>query len=79
MARLFTGPEKAAILLMSLGEENAIPILENMDEREIQMIGNYIYGLGDDLVNAFVKLKMQEWDSYSKHLSSWERKNTLDC
>lgn len=47
MARQFTGPEKAAILLMSLGEENAIPILENMDEREIQMIGNYISSLGD--------------------------------
>jgi glutamine synthetase len=36
-------------------------------------------GLGDDLVDAFVKLKMQEWDSYTKHLSSWERNNTLDC
>jgi len=47
MARQFTGPEKAAILLMSLGEENAVPILENMDEREIQMIGNYISSLGD--------------------------------
>jgi flagellar motor switch protein FliG len=47
MARQFTGPEKAAILLMSLGEESAIPILENMDEREIQMIGNYISSLGD--------------------------------
>jgi flagellar motor switch protein FliG len=47
MAKLFTGPEKAAILLMSLGEESAIPILENMDEREIQMIGNYISSLGD--------------------------------
>jgi len=36
-------------------------------------------GLGDDLINAFVKLKLQEWDSYGNHLSSWERNNTLDC
>ncbi len=36
-------------------------------------------GLGDDLVNAFVKLKLEEWDSYSKDLSKWERDNTLDC
>ncbi|MCP4984324.1 MAG: type III glutamate--ammonia ligase [Gammaproteobacteria bacterium] len=36
-------------------------------------------GLGDDLIDAFIKLKLQEWDSYSKHLSSWERINTLNC
>lgn len=47
MAKKFTGAEKAAILLMSLGEENAIPVLENMDEREIQMLGNYMSSLGE--------------------------------
>ena len=36
-------------------------------------------GFGDELVNAYVKLKMQAWDSYATHLSSWERENTLDC
>jgi glutamine synthetase len=36
-------------------------------------------GLGDELIDAFVKLKLEEWNSYSKHLSSWERANTLDC
>lgn len=36
-------------------------------------------GLGDELVDAYVKLKMQAWDSYATHLSSWERENTLDC
>jgi len=36
-------------------------------------------GLGDELIDAFVKLKLEEWNSYSKHLSSWERSNTLDC
>ena len=36
-------------------------------------------GLGAELVDAYVKLKMQAWDSYTTHLSSWERENTLDC
>ena len=36
-------------------------------------------GLGDELVDAFVKLKMQEWSAYCAHLSDWERDNTLDC
>ena len=29
--------------------------------------------------SAFVKLKLQEWDSYASSLSQWERDNTLDC
>jgi len=36
-------------------------------------------GLGDELVDAYVKLKMHAWDSYATHLSDWERANTLDC
>ncbi len=47
MAKNYTGPEKAAILLMSLGEEHAAAVLANMDEREIQAIGNYMSSLGD--------------------------------
>jgi len=45
--RKYTGPEKAAILLMTLGEETAAQVLANMDEREIQNIGNYMSALGD--------------------------------
>lgn len=36
-------------------------------------------GLGDELVDAFVKLKMQDWQAYSAYLSDWERSTTLDC
>ena len=36
-------------------------------------------GLGDDLIDAYVKLRMQDWHSYTAHLSEWERANTLDC
>lgn len=35
--------------------------------------------MGDELVDAYVKLKMQEWQSYMHHLSQWERNKTLDC
>jgi glutamine synthetase type III len=36
-------------------------------------------GLGDDFVNSYAKLKHQEWQSYTRHLTDWERENTLDC
>ena len=47
MAIKIPGPEKAAILLMSIGEENAVNVMANMDEREIQTVGNYMSALGD--------------------------------
>ena len=45
--RKYTGPEKAAIFLMSLGEEGASKILAEMQEREIQSIGNYMSAMGE--------------------------------
>jgi glutamine synthetase len=35
--------------------------------------------LGDELIDAYVKLKKNNWDDYTYHLSQWERDNTLDC
>lgn len=34
--------------------------------------------MGADFSAAYVKLKMQEWQSYCSHLTAWERENTLD-
>ena len=34
--------------------------------------------LGAEFSSAYVKLKMQEWDAYSRHLSDWERETSLD-
>ncbi len=45
--RKYTGPEKAAIFLISLGEEGASKILAEMQEREIQSIGNYMSAMGE--------------------------------
>jgi glutamate---methylamine ligase len=35
--------------------------------------------LGDEAVAAFTKLKHSEWSDYCRHLTDWERRNTLDC
>ena len=35
--------------------------------------------LGQATVDAFIKLKMRDWNDYAAHLSQWERDNTLDC
>jgi glutamine synthetase len=35
--------------------------------------------LGDAVVAAYLKLKHEEWNAYSRHLTEWERQSTLDC
>ena len=35
--------------------------------------------LGDEFVSAYTKIKTDEWNDYSGHLTDWERANTLDC
>jgi glutamine synthetase len=35
--------------------------------------------LGAEFVDAYVKLKMVEWNDYARTLTDWERKQTLDC
>ena len=32
-----------------------------------------------ELVPAYLKLKHEEWNEYARHLTQWERDNTLDC
>jgi glutamine synthetase type III len=36
-------------------------------------------GLGEEFVQAYTKLKFDEWGRYAKSLSQWELDNTLDC
>ena len=35
--------------------------------------------LGEELVDAYCKLKMDEWEGFTRSISQWERDNTLDC
>lgn len=34
--------------------------------------------MGDAFSSSYVKMKMQEWNSFVTHFSSWEREHTLD-
>ena len=63
MAKKYTGPEKAAIFLMSLGEEPASLVFAEMDEREIQMIGNYMSALGDVDMNSMDSINKEFYDT----------------
>ena len=35
--------------------------------------------LGEQTVSSYLKLKHDDWKSYSRHLTDWERQTTLDC
>lgn len=35
--------------------------------------------LGDPFVNAYLKLKRQQWQEYNRQITPWERETTLDC
>jgi glutamine synthetase len=35
--------------------------------------------LGDDVIDSYIKLRMNEWQRYLASLSQWELDNTLDC
>jgi len=54
--RSITGPEKAAILLMSLGEEQAAKLLGQMDDEEIKEISQVMAGLGTVSSNIVERL-----------------------
>ena len=32
-----------------------------------------------DMVPSYLKLKHEEWNSFARHLTDWERQTTLDC
>lgn len=34
---------------------------------------------GDEFVDSYVKLKMSDWNEFSRQLTPWERATTLDC
>jgi flagellar motor switch protein FliG len=42
-----TGPKKAAILLLAIGEEGAAEVMKNLEEAEIQQVGYYMTRFND--------------------------------
>jgi glutamine synthetase len=35
--------------------------------------------LGAQTLASYLKLKHEDWNTYSRHLTDWERQTTLDC
>lgn len=66
MAREFTGPEKAAIFLLSIGEDTAAKVLSHMEDREIQSVGNYMSALSDVNIQAMDDVRREFHDSVEK-------------
>ncbi len=52
---------------------NLLDALRNF-EKDTELTGM----LGQDFAASYVKLKTSEWNSYTSHLTQWERDNTLD-
>ncbi len=52
---------------------NLLDALRNFDEND-----EFKSMLGKEFSNAFVKMKMQEWNSFVSHFSRWEKLHTLD-
>jgi flagellar motor switch protein FliG len=44
--RKFTGPQKAAVLMMTLGEEKAAEMFEKLDEEEVEVVSAYMASIG---------------------------------
>ena len=36
-------------------------------------------GMGKEFVSSYLKLRRDDWNAYSRHLTEWERQTTLDC
>jgi flagellar motor switch protein FliG len=46
-ARNFTGVEKAAVLMMLVGDDEAAAILQNLDPEEVRMLGKAMFAVAD--------------------------------
>ena len=55
-----TGPKKAAILLLALGEDNAAEVLKNLEEVEIQQVG-YFMSRFTDISPEEVDIVLEEY------------------
>ena len=64
--RSITGPEKSAILLMSLGEEHASKLFSMLDDEEIKEISQVMAGLGKVSSNLVERLFVE----FSEYVSS---------
>ena len=79
-----TGPKKAAILLLSLGEEGAADIIKNLEDQEIQQVGYYMARFTDvspeeldNVLEEFYRKVSIQKDGVTINASGDYVKNTL--
>jgi glutamate---methylamine ligase len=53
---------------------NLLDALRALDQSEVLK-----QALGAKTVASYLKLKHEDWNAYSRHLTDWERQTTLDC
>ena len=63
--RSLTGPEKAALLLMSVGEDHAMDLFEHMDEDEIRELSQVMANLGNVSAQLVERLFVEFADQIS--------------
>ena len=64
--RSLTGPEKAAVMVLSMGEENAVKLFALMDDEEIREISQTMANLGTISSNLVERLFVE----FAEQLSS---------
>jgi glutamine synthetase len=47
--------------------------------RELEKSSVLKEALGANVLASYVKLRQDDWNAYSRHLTEWERDTTLDC
>jgi glutamine synthetase len=53
---------------------NLLDALRALDQSEVLK-----QALGAKTIASYLKLKHEDWNAYSRHLTDWERQTTLDC
>src|SRR3954470_24708805 len=76
--RSLTGPEKAAILMMSLGEEHAARLFELMDDEEIREVSQTMANLGTASANIIERLFVKFAEQFSQGGSLVGSMNSTD-
>ncbi len=53
---------------------NLLDALRNLEKSAVLKAG-----LGEAFMAAYLKLRHADWNDYTRHLTEWERRTTLDC
>ena len=61
-----------------LGVYKALITTHKNKSREFDKDKNLKSALGVEFSDAYINLKLKEWNSFTSHFSSWERENTID-